>query len=367
MVESTEMPILPRYVLRQFLPIFGACVALFLGVLMMNQFLRLFSLAMMKGIPVWWILACFARLLPSFAALAVPMSFLVAAMVVLGQLTDSGEIMALRASGFSYDEITRPLLWASVVLSGALLLVNHKLGPEGFHSFKKRTTEAAQKVARVELRPRSFTEIGPWRLYARGSDAKTGALEGVYLVKPGQSSGMRINAEKGKLTSEPDRGITLELRDGQIQLPNNEPERFTSGRFERYSVFVPVTATSLAPRDPDMQEMNTFRLREKAVDPETTRDRRLEYRVEAAVRSVGALSPFVFFWVGVPLGIGLKRRSRGADFAVSLGVMFVFYGLLVVGVSLGRRHEALASLAPWLGDFAGLTAGAWLTRKAAAQ
>jgi lipopolysaccharide export system permease protein len=359
------MPILPRYILRQFLPIFGACASLFLGVLMMNQFLRLFSLAMMKGIPVWWILACFARLLPSFASLALPMSFLVASMLVLGHLADSGEVMALRASGFSYGEITRPLLWMSIALSALLLVINHKAGPDGFHSFKNRTTEAAQKVASVELRPRSFTELGPWRLYARGSDAKTGFLEGVYLVKPGQASGMRINAEKGKLTSDPGRGITLELLDGQLQLPSKEPERFTSGRFERYSVFVPLTAAA-APRELDMQEMSTLRLREKAKDPATSTERRLEYRVEAAVRTVGALSPFVFFWVGIPLSMA-KRRSRGADFAASLGVMFVFYGLLVVGVSLGRRHELFAGTAPWLCDCAGLLAGIFLTRKAAAQ
>ncbi len=361
------MPILPRYVLRLFLPIFGACVALFLGVLMMNQFLRLFSMAMMKGIPAWWIFTCFARLLPSFAALAVPMSFLVAAMVVISQLADSGELMALRASGFSYAEITRPLFWTSVALSILLLLVNHKTGPEGFHSFKKRTTEAAQKVARVELRPRSFTELGPWRLYARASDARTGGLEGVYLVKPGQTQGMRINAEKGRLTSDPGRGITLELFDGQLQLPSKEPERFTSGRFERYSVFVPLTAPAAEPREPDMQEMNTARLREKAADPVTPNERRREYRVEATLRTVGALSPFVFFWVGVPLGMGLKRRTRGADFAASLGVLFVFYGLLVVGVSLGRRHDMLASTAPWLCDCAGLLAGIILSRKAAAR
>lgn len=356
---------MPRYILRQFLPIFGACAALFLGVLMMNQFLRLFSLAMMKGIPVWWILACFARLLPSFAALAVPMSFLVASMLVLGHLADSGEIMALRSSGFSYREITRPLFWTSIVLSALLLFINHKAGPDGFHSFRKRTTEAAQKVARVELRPRSFAELGPWRLYARGSDAKTGFLEGVYLVKPDQKSGMRINAEKGKLTTDPGRGITLELLDGQLQLPNNEPERFTSGRFERYSVFVPLTAEA-APRELDIQEMSTPRLREKANDPATPNERRLEYRVETAVRTVGALSPFVFFWVGVPLGMA-KRRSRGADFAAGLGVMFVFYGLLVVGVSLGRRNAALASTAPWLCDAAGLLVGIFLSRRAAAQ
>lgn len=360
------MPILPRYVLRLFLPIFGASTALFLGVLIMNQFLRLFSLAMMRGIPAWWVLTCFAPLLPSLAALAVPMSFLVAAMVVLGQLSDSGEIMALRASGFSYREITRPLLWTAVALSVLLLFINHKVGPEGYHSFRKRTTEAAQKVARVELRPRSFIELGPWRLYARGSDSKTGILEGVYLVKPGASQGMRINAEKGKLTSDPERGITLELRDGQLQLPSKEPERFTSGRFKRYSVFVPLSVRAESPRDLDIQEMTTSVLRARVADPATTIQHRLEYRVEAAVRTVGALSPFVFFWVGVPLGM-TKRRTRGADFAASLGVLFVFYGLLVVGVSLGRRHDILASMAPWLCNCVGMLAGIFLTRKAAAQ
>ena len=56
---------------------------------------------------------------------------------------------------------------------------------------------------------------------------------------------MRVNAEKGKLASDPGRGVTLELLDGQLQLPNNEPEKFTSGRFERYSVFVPLTLPRL--------------------------------------------------------------------------------------------------------------------------
>lgn len=359
------MPIVPRYILRLFLPLFGASAALFLGVLLMNQFLRLFSLAMMKGLPAWWVLTLFAPLLPSLAALAVPMSFMVAAMITMGQLTESGELMALRASGFSYREITRPLLWAAIVLSAVMLFVNHKAGPEGFHSFRKRTSEAAQKIARVELRPRSFIELGPWRLYARDSDSKTGRLSGVYLVNPGSSQGLRINAERGTLTSDPETGITLELLDGQLQLPSREPERFTSGRFDRYSVFVPLSSRAAGPRALDIQEMTSPILLRKASEPGTTPQHRLEYRVEAAVRSVGALAPFVFFWIGVPLGMA-KRRTRGADFAASLAVLFLFYGLLVVGISLGRRHEALSSTAPWLCNAAGLIAGFVLTRRAAA-
>lgn len=359
------MPLVPRYLLRLFFPLFGACLALFLGVLLMNQFLRLFSLAMMKGIPVWWILDCFARLLPSFATLAVPMAFLVAVMLTLGQLNASGELMALRSAGFSFRDITRPFFHTALALMALLLYVNHKAGPEGFRSFRKRVSNASQQMARIDLRPRSFTPLGPWRLYARDYDELTGRLEGVYLVKPGEVQGIRVSAEHGSLRLNPGLGLDLELKDGELQLPNEDPSRFTSGRFARYRVHLPLSGGPEAPRELDIQELNTRGLRERAADARLADDRRREYRVEAALRSASAVSPFVFFWIAAPLGMGLKRRARGGDFAASLGVLFVFYGLLVVGVSTGRRSDALAPLAPWLADVVGLGIGAWLTTRAA--
>ena len=359
------MPILPRYILRKFLPTFAAGLALFLGVLLMNQFLRLFTTAMMKGLPVWWIFSCFLRLLPSFASLAVPMAFLVAAMVTLGHLSDAGEVMALRAAGFSFYEMTRPFLWLGTALSLALLVVNHTVGPEGFRSFRKRTGEAGQKMAKIDLRAGAFTPLGPWRLYARGADNSTGRMTGVYLVRPGRSDAMRVNAERGTITLDPGRGVELLLEDGQLQLPNQDPERYTSGSFESYRVYLPLAAPA-EPREPDLQELATKELLTRAANAAAPRDKRLEYSVEAAARSAGALSPFVFVWIAAPLGLGLRRRARGADFTASLGVMFVFYGLFVVGISLGRRHELLAPTAPWLADAVGLAAGVWLTKRAAA-
>ncbi len=360
------MPILPRYLLRQFLPTFGAGLALFLGVLLMNQFLRLFTLAMMKGLPFWWILSCFMRLLPSFASLALPMAFLVATMITLAQLADSGEAMALRASGFAYFEIVRPFLWSAVVLTALLLYVNHKAGPEGFHAFRARTSEAGQKMAKIDLQPGVFVTLGPWRLFARGADSSTGSMQGVYLVRPDSSEAVRVSAERGRLALDPGRGVGLELEDGSLQLPSADPAKFTSGRFARYDVFLPLSAPG-EPRESDIQEMTTSELRARAAVAGVAPDKRLEYLVEATARSAGALSPFVFFWIGAPLGLGLKRRSRGAEFAASLLVMFAFYGLFVVGVSLGRRHEELTGVAPWIADVAGLAAGAWFTRRAVAR
>src|SRR5438128_816370 len=104
------MPILPRNFLRLFGPTFLLCLTIFTGVLLMNQFLRLFNLAVMKGISPFWIAGCFLRLLPFICSLALPMAFVVALLLTLAQLSDGGEVMALRASGFSFLEMTWPFL-----------------------------------------------------------------------------------------------------------------------------------------------------------------------------------------------------------------------------------------------------------------
>jgi lipopolysaccharide export system permease protein len=241
------MPILPRYVLRLFAPAFFLSLGVFAGVLVMNQFLRLFNMAVMKGISPFWIAGCFARLLPFIASLALPMAFLVAMLLTLGQLAEGSEITALRAAGFSFGEMTWPFLAAGVVLSGLLLYVNHKASPEGFHSFRDRVLEAGQQIARVDVEPGAFVTLGPWRLFARQVDRASGRLGGIYLVRSseGGGQGVRVNASRGRLSIEPGSGVVLELEDGDLQLPNPDPSRFTSGTFRRYYVDVPLIETIL--------------------------------------------------------------------------------------------------------------------------
>ena len=77
----------------------------------------------------------------------------------------------------------------------------------------------------------------------------------------------------------------------------------------------------------------------------------------------GALAPFVLFWVACPLGVRLDKRGRVAAFALSLGLIFAYYGLLATGISLGRKTLALAPWGPWLPDLVCGAAGAWLWRR----
>jgi lipopolysaccharide export LptBFGC system permease protein LptF len=293
------------------------------------------------------------------------MAFLVALLLAFGQLSENGELIALRASGFSFVEITWPFLGVSLLLSGLLFYLNHKASPEGFYSFRNQYARAAQQIARVDLEPRSFLRLGSWKLFAREVNRDTGLLDGVYLLRQQSSqAGFRVNASRGRLGVVKGDGASLELEDGEIQFPNPDPEKFTTGRFKRYRIEVPLAGGLRLERSPDMQEMSSRRLRGLIADPKTMPQRRTEYQVELSLRSAGALSCIVFFWIAAPLGLQMGRHSRVAGFAVSLVVLFAFYGLLVLGVALGRRQESLSTLGPWLADAAGMILGLSMTRRA---
>lgn len=355
------MPIFARYLFRLFFPIFLVCLGVGTTVLLMNHSLRLFNIAVLKGISPLWIVACFGRLLPFFLSLALPMAFLVALLLVLGQISESGEVMALRSSGFSFVDILWPFGSLAVTLSLLLFYVNHKASPEGYHSFKKSYEGALRQISAVELEPKTFVELGEWKLFAQSADSESGHLGGIYLVKhKGNNSGLRVEAPDGRLAIDKGRGLTLELKNGTLQLPAREPAWLVTAAFESYRLFMPFAAAAPVDRRLDIQELNTLRLRERVADPATSPEHRKEYRTEAAVRSVGAASPFVMFWLACPLGLRLERRAKATGFALSLLVLFLYYGLLALGISLGRRHLELASWSPWIPNVAGLLAAAGL-------
>ncbi|MFA6091837.1 MAG: LptF/LptG family permease [Elusimicrobiota bacterium] len=356
------MPILSRYLLRSYLPAFGATLGVFLFILLMQYFLRLFNLALLKGIPLFWILSCFMRLLPYFMSIALPVSFLTALMLTLGQLTETGEIMAMRASGFSFREILAPLFAAAALLSLLLLGINHYGSPAGFHSFREAYTQASSRLTRVELESKTYFTLGDWRFYAE-EVASDGVLSGVKLVKTrGQYQRMRILAKEGRAKVQPG-GLALELRSGVLQWPNEDPQNVTVAGFGRYRLFVPFVDQSKTERPLDIQEMRTSFLRERIRSGKLEASRVREYATEAALRSAGALAPLAVFWVACPLGLLFPRRGRAWAFGSSLLLMFAYYGLLALGVGIGRRQDAFSSFAPWLPNIASLIAGLPLWRR----
>jgi len=352
------MTILTRYMLRSFFPAFGLSIGVFVFVMLMTFFLRLFNLALMKGIPLSWILVCFGRLSPYFLSLSLPMAFLVALLLTLGQHSENGEVMALRASGFSFKDILKPFLGLAIIVSVLLFGINHKWSPDGFHSFQRSYHRALAEITRLNIEPNAMTSIGYWTIFAKSVHEKSGDLGGVRVVKrQGQYRRMRISAPTGRSEVESGVGVKLVLENGAVVWPSDDPHSHTVSSFKRASFFLPFKGD--VDRKAELQELSTPRIREEIARGALTEQKTREYTTEAALRSAAAFAPFMLFWVACPLGLKLEKRSRPIGFAMSLVLMFVFYGLLAVGVGLGRKDILLSPWTPWLPNLMCVPAGIW--------
>lgn len=362
------MPVLSRYLLGQYLQPFALCLGSFLAVLLMNYFLRLFNVAVTKGIAVSWIFLCFAKLSPYFLSLALPMAFLVALLLTLGQLSESGEVMALRASGYSFKELLKPYFAVALCLTAGLVFVNHWASPWGFHAFRESYADAVAQVSRLDFEPRALTRLGDWEFLAEGVEPEDGRLSGVRLVKrQGGYARLRIAAPSGQALLLPRKGLRMDLNDGQLAWPNEDPTSHTTAAFRRSELFIPFSDSDRALREREIQEYTTPELRARAADPAVAVQRRREYATEAGLRGAGAFAPLALFLVACPLGLSLERRAKAAGFALSLGVLFAYYGLLAVGMGLGRRGGELAAYAPWLANIGALAAAGFLWRRLLAR
>jgi len=190
--------------------------------------------------------------------------------------------------------------------------------------------------------------MGEWEIYAEEVVRGAGLIKGVRLIKrQGKYVRLRISAPEGIARLEQGRGLHLELRSGRLIWPSEDPASRTSSTFGRYHMFMPFDGRKEA-REPDLQELNSPALWDLLAGDTLTPEKRREYFTEIAVRSAAAAAPFVLFWVACPLGLGLERRNRAVGFALSLALMFIYYGLLALGIGLGRRELAWSSWGPWL-------------------
>ncbi|MBI4057317.1 MAG: LptF/LptG family permease [Elusimicrobia bacterium] len=356
------MPILPRYLLRLFTPTFLISLTVFIAVLLMNHFVSLFQLAVSKGISLWWVWRCFGYLAPSLLSLAIPMSYLVALLVTLGQFSEDGEVMALRASGYSFLGILWPFIVLGMLLSGLLLYLNHVESPAGFNRFKNARAIALEQFSRLEVEPKSFLTLGDWKLYAQEVDQTSHKLKSPILFRYKNSDlSLRVHAKEGTYLIEKGKGLTLIFKSGELQKSDAEdPRKLLVANFQRYKVFIPTAGPSQVQREPAMQEMRSSHILSVLKNKDITIPRRAELRTEFTVRSVLGLAPLVFFWIGCALGLSIEKRSRAWGFVLSLVVLFIYYALFVFGISMGRRYISLSLIIPWLADWVVLAGGIYL-------
>lgn len=361
-----KVRILPKYLLSTLVPYLAVATGILSAVIFMNQFVRVFNTAIMLGASLGWVSYSLVQMLPGVLGLSLPMAFQLAVLLTLASFSERGEIMALRAAGFSFLQIVWPVGLCALLLSSGLIWLNHWESPHAYRRFQEARFRLAASITEVKVEPGSFTNIGEWRLYAEQADQNRGTASGVHLFKyeeeGSEAWAMRISAPRGRFSVLPGKGLNLDMWDGQFQRTDpKDPTAMIVADFKEYSVFIPFMGKQKA-REYYLTEMTTPEVFAGIAAKQLRPQREAEYKVEASTRMAMALSPLLFFWISCPLGLSMAKRNRAWGLMLSIGILFIFYGAMASGIGIGRRVFWLSWWAPFLPDVIAAGVGAFLWR-----
>lgn len=110
------MPILWRYLLRGFLPVFSLSVGSFLAVLLVSRFKEIARFGALSGsLGKTFLFAAYQ--IPLILPIALPISALIASLLLFQKMSKSFELTAMRASGINVLTAFAPILLMSLLLS----------------------------------------------------------------------------------------------------------------------------------------------------------------------------------------------------------------------------------------------------------
>ncbi len=353
--------ILARYLLTQFIPPFLFGLSLFSGVLLLDKIFDLIDLLVNKGVPLALSAKIFTLFLPTVLSLSVPMSVLLACLLTFGRLSEDNEILALRSSGLSFRQILWPPLLMAALIAVALVPFNTQLAPRAMGQFRSIHHQIV-KMDPLQIEPNQFVSLRNIRLYAGEVVRDKKLLKNVWLYRLFPDYTERVYAPNGKWDSN-DRQLNLTLLNGQIERFSRDPaEDFLHIAYKTYGVTVPLMTAPDA-RSRNWREHTSVELRREMQQRTLLQAPTGEIRSEYHLRYAIAFAPLALALVGVPLGMTLERGGRGVGFSAAVGVLFVYYLLLVMGMNLAEKEKIPPPAALWMANAVATLAGLVLFRR----
>jgi lipopolysaccharide export system permease protein len=122
------MPILWRYLLRSYFQFFFLCICAFVAILLVIKFQDI-ALFASSGANLKYIALFSLYQIPYILPLAIPISSLIAAMILFQRLSSSSELTAMRASGIGIRTLIHPLILTAFFLGLVNFSVQSEITP----------------------------------------------------------------------------------------------------------------------------------------------------------------------------------------------------------------------------------------------
>lgn len=146
-----------RYVFRQ---AFGALALILLslaGIVWIALALRELNVVTSQGQSAWTLLKMTTLALPNLMAIIAPVALLIASVHTLNRLNGDSELIVLTAAGANRWTVAKPLVVLSVLVMGAISLVNHFAMPWSLRQLREAVVQVRTDLLTQVIQPGRFS------------------------------------------------------------------------------------------------------------------------------------------------------------------------------------------------------------------
>jgi len=355
------------YILTELATATFVAIAVWTAILMMNDLFFIARQAIQKDLGIGVTLEILVLKIPNLLVLAIPMGTLLGSLIAVGRLSADGEIVALQASGLGPFQLIRPMAIHGLVAFFAAFSIYAFAQPWAsyeLHAMQSRIVTA--RNVSTEIRPRVFFDALPgYVLFVDEIPPGTqGILERTVLYQAPEQGGngneQLIVAKHATIGPGPvgEGRLRLNFKDGVAQsFRSADPESYRSWQFDSFSpspVVLPAwmqagdgrpdkTVADMTPRD----LWREYQAAKASKDKLLRGYRLLSAQSEAHRRIALPFASLVFALLALPLGVSRVRSGKGAGFAISLGIVLVYWMLFTVGLEQARNGRLPVAVGVW--------------------
>ena len=350
-----ELMILDRYLIKEAIPNFLIGLLVFTFVLLMNQILVLAEVLITKGVDFVVIFLIIFYSLPALTVLTIPMSLLLGILLSFGRLNSDSEITVMRASGISF----RRLMWPMMILALVGWLISsyliHVSVPWANYSLSQILFKIATTNVASDLKPRVFyNQFRQMLLYVQDIPSKEQTWKGVFIYDESQPNKARVvlaregEVQKKSASEQAAADLEIRLEEGSWhEVDPLLPQDYTYVYFNENVLPLPRPGKFTMEIPKNDREQTVQELKARVADYKKKKFPTNFLEVEIHKKYAIPFACIVFAFLAVTLGVTSKKGSRSSAYAISIGIILLYYVFLIGGERMGDAGRVPPWLAAW--------------------
>lgn len=292
-------------------------------------------------------------LLPSVLVRIVPISLFLAVLYSLSSLTKSNELTAMRAGGISIIRMVAPYIVVGFIASLCVAAVHETIGPKAAYwcqNFVREQKRSDPDLVYVKKDIAIKYQGGRRTWLINELDIRTMTMRGIEITQQREdfSDEWKIRAKQGRWLD--GHWWLSDMTEQKFDAENNQmggirfyPTREMSTFKETPEFFLNET------KDPEFlttREMFDYLKMNKRRDPAAL----ARIRADLHFKLAEPWTCLIVVLLGIPFGAQTGRKGAMLGVSLSIGLIFAYYVLVNVALSLAKNMIIPAWIGPWIPD-----------------